>query len=453
MWQRFTNAARKVVFYAQEEAQKHGEGYVSTEHLLLGLLREPCKGTELLGAVGAAPDAVRAEVLKILPRSGSVVRTGMTLTPRAKRVIDLAYDEARNHGHNYIGTEHLLAGLVREGQGLAAKVLQKFGVELEQLWQAADGIEAGDSKTPKKGTGGAKRASTARRSVWAQFTEQNRKAVFYAQEEAQRFGSEFVGTEHLLLGLLRMNCGATEVLKSLGCEPAAIRSAAVAQLPQGQAKPPYEKVLSPRAKRSIELARAEAASHRVDYVGTEHLLAGLVREGEGVAAHLLARSGVTADRLPQEAPQVDVVEPKRTDSGPDPRASERWLLRGLLLQPAGDLDRAALLQAIIVFTMLDGSQDANELIQCLGLQPDALRLQLEWALGDSYRQGHAKPGPGFAELLALADAERERLWHGKLRTGHLVLAVLASDSYGKEVLERCGITLAGARDAIKRLYA
>lgn len=133
MWQRFTERARKVVFYAQEEAQKFGEGYVSTEHLLLGLVRESDSvAARVLDKLGVSLSRIRAEIEKSLPRGEARPNTDMSLTPRAKRVIDLAYDEARNLNNNYIGTEHLLLGLIREGDGLAGRVLAKLGVELEK---------------------------------------------------------------------------------------------------------------------------------------------------------------------------------------------------------------------------------------------------------------------------------------------------------------------------------
>src|SRR5512135_2777718 len=109
MWQRFTERARKVIFYAQEEAQRLGEGCVSTEHLLLGLVRETnSMAMRVLMGVGVDPARVREGVEKQLPQGDARPSQDMTLAPRAKRVIDLAYDEARNLNNNYIGTEHLL---------------------------------------------------------------------------------------------------------------------------------------------------------------------------------------------------------------------------------------------------------------------------------------------------------------------------------------------------------
>jgi len=135
MWQRFTERARKAVFYAQEEAQK-GEGYVSTEHLLLGLCREhDTVASKVFLRLNVSIERVRAEVEKQLPRNTKKHFEDMPLAPRAKRVIDLAYHEARELGNEYIRTEHLLLGLVREHDGLAGRVLAKLGVEIERTRQ------------------------------------------------------------------------------------------------------------------------------------------------------------------------------------------------------------------------------------------------------------------------------------------------------------------------------
>ncbi len=148
MWQRFTERARKVVFYAQEEAQKFGEGYVSTEHLLLGLVRESDSvAARVLDKLGVSLNRIRAEVEKQLPRGDARPSQDMTLTPRAKRVIDLAYDEARNLNNNYIGTEHLLLGLIREGDGLAGRVLAKLGVELEKARREVMALQDTETQT------------------------------------------------------------------------------------------------------------------------------------------------------------------------------------------------------------------------------------------------------------------------------------------------------------------
>lgn len=140
MWTQFTERARKVVFFAQEEAAKFNEHYVSTEHLLLGVLRDPSAQLnslldEFSRSPGGAVKRIRAETTTQMLQRTTPVNKGsedMTLTPRAKRAIDLAYDEVRNMGVNYLHDTHLFLGLLREGDGLAGSVLAKCGFDLHQ---------------------------------------------------------------------------------------------------------------------------------------------------------------------------------------------------------------------------------------------------------------------------------------------------------------------------------
>jgi ATP-dependent Clp protease ATP-binding subunit ClpC len=177
MWQRFTERARKVVFYAQEEAQKFGEGYVSTEHLLLGLVREPDSvAARVLEKIGISLSRIRSEVERQLPRGDHKPVQEMTLTPRAKRVIDLAYDEARTLNNNYIGTEHLLLGLIREGDGLAGRVLSKLGVELDKARQEVMKLQ--DNEAPSRAGG----SSRSGRSQTQTLDEFGRDLTEYARQ-------------------------------------------------------------------------------------------------------------------------------------------------------------------------------------------------------------------------------------------------------------------------------
>ncbi|MHB8636225.1 MAG: ATP-dependent Clp protease ATP-binding subunit [Fimbriimonadaceae bacterium] len=170
MWQRFTERARKVVFYAQEEAQKFGEGYVSTEHLLLGLVRESDSvAARVLEKLGVSLNRIRSEVEKQLPRGDARPNQDMTLTPRAKRVIDLAYDEARNLNNNYIGTEHLLLGLIREGDGLAGRVLAKLGVELEKARREVMSLQDNESQTKNGGRSSSSAGSSTKTATLDEF--------------------------------------------------------------------------------------------------------------------------------------------------------------------------------------------------------------------------------------------------------------------------------------------
>ena len=131
---RFTERARKVLTLAQEEAQRFNHNYIGTEHLLLGLVREgDGVAARVLSNLGVQLPKVRSAVEFIIGRGEGMVVGEIGLTPRAKKVIELAVDEVRRLNHHYIGTEHLLLGLVREGEGIAAGVLESLGVSLEKV--------------------------------------------------------------------------------------------------------------------------------------------------------------------------------------------------------------------------------------------------------------------------------------------------------------------------------
>ena len=143
MWQRFTEGARKLVFFAQEEAGNLGENSVGTEHLLLGITRVPDSvGALMLEQLGVSLDALRAAVEARVQRGDGRLGQDMQLAPRAKRAIDLAYDEAKRLKNNYIGVEHLLLGMLRDGDSPASQMLIDLGVTLEaaraQLLQMQD---------------------------------------------------------------------------------------------------------------------------------------------------------------------------------------------------------------------------------------------------------------------------------------------------------------------------
>ncbi len=133
-FEKFTERARKVLTLAQEEAQRFNHNYIGTEHILLGLVREGDGiAAKVLSNLGVELSKVRSAVEFIIGRGERTVKGEIGLTPRAKRVIELAVDEARRLGHNYIGTEHLLLGLLREGEGVAAGVLESLGISLEKV--------------------------------------------------------------------------------------------------------------------------------------------------------------------------------------------------------------------------------------------------------------------------------------------------------------------------------
>ena len=134
MFERFTEKAIKVIMLAQEEARRLGHNFVGTEQILLGLIGEGTGiGPKVLKSMGVNLKDARVEVEKIIGRGSGFVAVEIPFTPRAKRVLELSLEEARQLGHNYIGTEHLLLGLIREGEGVAARVLENLGVDLSKV--------------------------------------------------------------------------------------------------------------------------------------------------------------------------------------------------------------------------------------------------------------------------------------------------------------------------------
>ncbi len=136
MFERFTDKARRVVVLAQEEARMLNHSYIGTEHLLLGLVHEgEGVAARALESLGISLQAVRRDVEEIIGRGQQPPSGHIPFTPRAKKVLELSLRESNQLGHNYIGTEHILLGLLREGEGVAAQVLVKMGMDLNRVRQ------------------------------------------------------------------------------------------------------------------------------------------------------------------------------------------------------------------------------------------------------------------------------------------------------------------------------
>jgi ATP-dependent Clp protease ATP-binding subunit ClpC len=154
---KFTERARKVLALAQEEAQRFNHNYIGTEHLLLGLVREgDGVGAHVLRNLGVELSRVRNAVEFIIGRGDRIVLGEIGLTPRSKRVIELAVDEADRLQHPYVGTEHILLGLIREGEGIAAGIIESLGVSLEAARRETLRIlgETGEGDEPPAADGG-----------------------------------------------------------------------------------------------------------------------------------------------------------------------------------------------------------------------------------------------------------------------------------------------------------
>jgi hypothetical protein len=171
VFERFTDRARRVVVLAQEQARLLNHNFIGTEHLLLGLLQAEGVGAKVLESLDVSQDVVRRKVTETVGQGGDTPTGHVPFTPRAKKVLELSLREAIGLGHNYIGTEHILLGLVREGEGVAATVLVSLGADLDRVRahviEALSGHQPGprDLPPPESQPQGVVRAIAARQAM------------------------------------------------------------------------------------------------------------------------------------------------------------------------------------------------------------------------------------------------------------------------------------------------
>jgi len=163
MFERFTDRARNVVVLAQEEARMLNHNYIGTEHILLGLIHDSqALAARALGSAGVTLEPARRQVEEIVGRGKEPPASGhIPFTPRAKKVLELSLREALQLGHNYIGTEHILLGLIREGEGVAAKVIVNLGANLKDVRHQVIQLQA-DNPAPEEAPRTRPRAATQR---------------------------------------------------------------------------------------------------------------------------------------------------------------------------------------------------------------------------------------------------------------------------------------------------
>ena len=155
MFERFTERARQVVVLAQDEARALKHNYIGTEHILLGLLREEeGLAARVLESLDITVEEVRAQVARIVGQGDEVTTGQIPFTPRAKKVLELALREALSLGHNYIGTEHILLGLVRENEGVAARILLDFDADAEKIRNEIIRMLSGPGRRQGSGSAG-----------------------------------------------------------------------------------------------------------------------------------------------------------------------------------------------------------------------------------------------------------------------------------------------------------
>jgi ATP-dependent Clp protease ATP-binding subunit ClpA len=320
MYEHFTDRALTVMKLADYIAHRFNLEYVTTEHLLLAILKT---------GSGVAVNALRnlainkgidlgqlqEEIEKIVPcGSYPFGRDRLPLTPSVKQVIADANEESEFLDASFVGTEHLLLALVRQKESVAAQAILNVGLKLEEvrgevlrLLGREIPVEK-DSNVPPRpnavqpaaqaGSGAAKEKS----AMYERFTDRARKVMQLANQEAQRFNHEYIGTEHILLGLIKEGAGvAANVLKNLDIDLRKIRLEVEKIIQSGPEMVTIGKLpQTPMAKKVIEYAIEEARSLNHNYIGTEHLLLGLLREEDTVAAQILLNLGLKLEDVRDE---------------------------------------------------------------------------------------------------------------------------------------------------------
>jgi ATP-dependent Clp protease ATP-binding subunit ClpA len=295
---KFTERARNVLTLAQDEAQRFNHNYIGTEHLLLGLVREgEGVASRVLENMNVELTKVRTAVEFIIGRGDRPPVGEVGLTPRAKRVIELAIDESSRLGHTWIGTEHLLLGVVREGEGIAAGVLESLGVNLDKVRHEVIRVLAESGVTSVPRSEDIDLSPPPRRyQRFSDWTDHARQTLLTARGVADRRGNSVLTPEHLLLGAVDAPDGsATVALTLLGVRVEALRSAVESRLDGRSEDPAATAGLSEQALAVLDVSEIQARALNDVEVDSVHMVLALL--GQDELGQLLGEFGVTPGAL------------------------------------------------------------------------------------------------------------------------------------------------------------
>jgi ATP-dependent Clp protease ATP-binding subunit ClpA len=336
VYDRYTEKARRAIFFAHYEASKLGSTTIETEHLLLGLLREGHSTIKRFLGAEVSQESVREQIKAhtLIPENAAA-SLDLPLTNESKRVLAYAAEEAQRLGVRLVGTEHLLLGLLREEDGFAALMLRERGVTLE--WSRREILEsyaqlrtersdittsavAGKLIDETSAAPSSDRRQQPRKS-FAPYNERARRALLFARLEASQVGATSIETEHLMLGLLREG----KAVLGLFAEPAralhSIRSQVELHTAPGSPSPMgMDLPLTEECRRALYFGAEEAQKLNRDLIGPEHLLMGILREEQSFAARVLRDRGVSLDEIRKKLAEFSPSVPVRLsqDEPPNP---------------------------------------------------------------------------------------------------------------------------------------
>jgi ATP-dependent Clp protease ATP-binding subunit ClpA len=383
-------------------------------------------------------------------------------TDRARQVMQLANQEAKRFNHEYIGTEHILLGLVQEGTGVAAHVLKNLGVDLYQIRMEAEKIvETGPDRVSMKRL---------------PMTPRAKKVIEYSMEEARHLNHNHVGTEHILLGLLREQEGvAAHVLMNLGLKLEDVRKEVLNFLGQESREAEtnislerldqHEQITKP-AREALLLAQKYAQLLRHAAIDTEHLLLGLAEEGTGIAAKVFESLGIDMREISQRVEQL--VQPGPDQAGASdalPLSPRAQRVVQQAAREARGFDQSHLCTEHLLLGLFherDGI--AYQVLSGLGLNADDIRERIWDLLGPSLagktgsRLGrtpwHEKLTARAGTVLSLAQEEARRLNHEYVGTEHLLLVLTRSSrSAAAAVFEHLRIDRLAVHAEVEKIAA
>lgn len=470
---KFTDRARRALQAAQEHAGRLGHDQITAEHLLLGVVHDPTAvATQALVQLNVNVEEIARAASSAVPARAAQAGPG-GLSDSARRAIELAVDEARRLDHHYVGTEHLLLGLLRVETSPATDVLKTRGVTLERARMAIASILSAPPERPHVKIDSsreeserllqqlmaflaapASRPAESDAGLFTHVSDAALQALRQAHAEAQRLSHNYLGTEHILLGLVHdPQTTVARLLVELGADQNKVRNAVEFIIGRGERPHAGGTALTPRAQRVVFLALDEAHRLGSQQIGPEHLLLGIIREGEGIASGVLESLVVNTERI-----RTQMLESLGQAQVPPTPARVSRASRSALLQAQlvarwyyhSQVDTEHLLAGLVRERGL-----AARILQDLGVQLSELLIHFE-ALAPT--EGGRPPASGLGYTLAAQAAIDRATWEADRRhqaragSGHLLLGVVAIDGgHARTLLERLGVSLEAVRERVEPL--
>ncbi|MBO3747502.1 hypothetical protein J5X84_15600 [Streptosporangiaceae bacterium NEAU-GS5] len=424
MFEKYTDRARRVIVLAQEEARMLNHNYIGTEHILLGLIHESeGVAAKALESLGISLERVRQQVEEIIGQGISAPSGHIPFTPRAKKVVELSLREALQLGHNYIGTEHILLALIREGEGVAAQVLLTLGTDLNRVrQQVIQLLHSYQGKGPAVNV-----PATALSPV--PYTEEAADVLAAADAEARMFGHDVTGCEHLLLSIAKTEYGAAaEALRSLGAFWQAVYRM-VEAAPISRGKHTGQRTSTLRFVLD-NLGPAEAASWQADRLSVDHLLLCLLQ--------LPSFSGTTLSRLDVNPAELR-TRVETTLRGQEPQESEPVPGYSRFDDPARQSLKRAAAEAhqVTGYTTIGtphmllgliGQSDghASKILGSFGISLESARDFIDGRIDGNPHIERSEPAlsPEAVEVLGAAVREADAFGHAQIGTEHILLGLL-----------------------------